>query len=305
MHAEDPGPPPEDVERATRALKAEPVAWRAVARGGQTAASRWIATLPGGTTRFVKIAFTLDTAAWIRDEHLFYLQHKGLVFLPAMMGWDDDGERPVLVLEDLSAAAWPPPWDRGRVRAVVDGLAEVADARVSPEIPRVGAGQFDREGWREVAAHREAFLALGLCGEAWLDACLPALTETAHAAPLEGDRLLHMDVRSDNLCLTPNGARFVDWNFACRGNPRFDVASWLPSLEAEGGPPPEEVVPPAPDMAAFAAMLAGYFASHAARPPIPEAPHVRPLQLKQARTALPWAARALGLPPPEPQDPGA
>jgi len=92
MHAEDPGPPPEDVERATRALKAEPVAWRAVERGGQTAASRWIATLPDGATRFVKIAFTLDTAAWIRDEHLFYLQHKGLAFLPAMIGWDDDGE---------------------------------------------------------------------------------------------------------------------------------------------------------------------------------------------------------------------
>ncbi|MGZ5327340.1 MAG: phosphotransferase family protein [Actinomycetota bacterium] len=155
-------------------------------------------------------------------------------------------------------------------------------------------------GWPEVATHRAAVLALGLCDEDWLDACLPALTESAHAAPLEGDRLLHMDVRSDNLCLREDGARFVDWNFACRGNPRFDVASWLPSLEAEGGPPPKQVVPPAPDMAAFAAMLAGYFASHAARAPIPEAPHVRGLQLMQARTALLWAARALGLPPPEP-----
>ena len=45
-------------------------------------------------------------------------------------------------------------------------------------------------------------------------------------------------------------------------------------------------------------LLAGYFASHAVRPEIPEAPHVRTLQLRQARTALPWAARALGLPPP-------
>jgi len=47
-------------------------------------------------------------------------------------------------------------------------------------------------------------------------------------------------------------------------------------------------------------VLAGYFAAHAARPDIPEAPHVRPLQRKQARTALPWAARALGLPTPMP-----
>jgi len=305
MDAEEPHPSPEDADRAARALKAAPIAWRSVTRGGQTAASRWVATLPDGATRFVKIAFTLDTAAWIRDEHLFYLQHKGLPFLPAMLGWDDDGERPVLVLEDLSEAAWPPPWDRARVDAVAEGLARVAEAKVSPEIPRVGAGQFDREGWPEVAAHRDAFLALGLCDDTWLDSCLPALAETAHDAPLEGDRLLHMDVRSDNLCLTPEGVRFVDWNFACRGNPRFDVASWLPSLEAEGGPPPEAVVPPAPDMAAFASMLAGYFGSHAARPPIPEAPHVRPLQLMQARTALPWAARALGLPLPKARDTGA
>jgi hypothetical protein len=293
-------PSPEDADRARRALGGDPVAWRAVPRRGQTAASRWIATMPDGATWFVKIAFTLDTAAWIRDEHLFYAQHPRLPFLPAMHGWDDDGERPALALEDLSGATWPPPWDRGRVRAVLEGLGRVADARVSPEIPPVSAGQFDREGWPEIAAHRDRFLALGLCDEGWLDACLPALAEAAHAARLEGDRLLHMDVRSDNLCLDDGVARFVDWNFACRGNPRFDVASWLPSLQAEGGPAPEDVVPPAPDMAGFAATLAGYFASHAGRPPIPEAPHVRPLQLMQARTALPWAARALGLPPPRP-----
>ena len=217
MHAEEPRPSPDDLGRAARALGGTPVAWRPVTRGGQTAASRWIATLPDGSTRFVKIAYTLDTAAWIRDERLFYVQHIGLPFLPRTLGWDDDGERPVLVLEDLSDAVWPPPWDRGWVQAVLDGLTQVADATISPEIPRVGAGQFDREGWPEVAAHREAVLALGLCGGDWLDACLSTLTETAHAAPLEGDRLLHMDVRSDNLCLRDDGVRFVDWNFACRG----------------------------------------------------------------------------------------
>lgn len=65
-------PSADDIERASRALKAEPVAWRTVTRGGQTAASRWVATLPDGSTRFVKIAHTDDTASWIRDEHLFY-----------------------------------------------------------------------------------------------------------------------------------------------------------------------------------------------------------------------------------------
>ena len=80
------------------------------------------------------------------------------------------------------------------------------------------------------------------------------------------------------------------------GNPLADVAAWLPSLHAEGGPATDEILPDG--AAELAALLAGYFAAHAERPPIPEAPHVRPLQLMQARKALPWAAGALGLPPP-------
>jgi aminoglycoside phosphotransferase (APT) family kinase protein len=107
---------------------------------------------------------------------------------------------------------------------------------------------------------------------------------------------MHFDVRSDNLCIRDGRAILVDWNFACVGNPLADVACWLPSLHAEGGPAPDEIL--SEGAAELAALLAGYFASHAARPEIPEAPHVRTLQLRQARTALPWAARALGLPPP-------
>ena len=49
----------------------------------------------------------------------------------------------------------------------------------------------------------------------------------------------------------------------------------------------------------LAAWVAGYFCARAGLPDIPDAPHVRPLQRSQARTALPWAARALGLPSPD------
>ncbi|MGH3031166.1 MAG: hypothetical protein ACRDNE_10445 [Gaiellaceae bacterium] len=74
------------------------------------------------------------------------------------------------------------------------------------------------------------------------------------------------------------------------------MAAWLPSLEAEGGPPPEALLPEAPEAAAF---MSGFFAARAGLPPIPTAPHVREIQLAQLLTALPWAARALGLPPPQ------
>jgi hypothetical protein len=84
----------------------------------------------------------------------------------------------------------------------------------------------------------------------------------------------------------------LDWPEAAIANPDLDLAFWLPSLQADGGPGPESILGQAPELAAW---VAGYFFSRAALPPIPEAPYVRPLQLAQSRTALPWAARALGL----------
>lgn len=288
-------PPADEAARIGRALKAEPIAWRELTRRGQTNAAHWLVDLPGGSRAFVKAARGDDTASWIRDEHLFYAQMRDVRFAPAMIGWHDDGERPVLALEDLSDARWPPPWDREQVDAVLACLAEVSATPPPPDLPRAVDSQFDFSGWHEIEDEPEAFLALGLCSRRWLEDALPILRFATEIAPLDGDALLHFDVRSDNLCIRGGRALLVDWNFACVGNPLADVAAWLPSLHAEGGPAPDDVLPEG--AAELAALLAGYFAAHAARPPIPEAPHVRPLQLRQARTALPWAARALGLPP--------
>ena len=289
-------PPREEAARIAHALRAEPVGWREITRRGQTNASHWLVDLPDDSTAFVKCARGDDTASWIRDEHLFYTHVRGMPFLPRMLGWHDDGERPVLALEDLSDAHWPPPWESGNVDAVLACLAEVAATTPPPELPSVADSQFDFQGWIEIEDDPEPFLALRLCSREWLEAAIPILRFATEIAQLDGDALLHFDVRSDNICIRDGRAMLVDWNFACHGNAVADVAAWLPSLHAEGGPPPDEIL--RDGAAELAALLAGYFAAHAARHEIPEAPHVRTLQLRQARTALPWAARALGLPPP-------
>jgi hypothetical protein len=67
------------------------------------------------------------------------------------------------------------------------------------------------------------------------------------------------------------------------------------SLQSEGGPPPEALLPDAPEPAAF---MSGFFAARAGLPPIATARHVRAVQLAQLSTALPWAARELRLPAP-------
>jgi Ser/Thr protein kinase RdoA (MazF antagonist) len=151
-------------------------------------------------------------------------------------------------------------------------------------------------GWSDIALDPAPFLTLGLSTHAWLDAALPALIRSERPPEIAGDRLLHFDVRSDNICFTADRTLLVDWNWIARGNPLLDVAAWLPSLATEGGLLPEEVEPGA---AVFAPALAGYFCSHAPLPVIADAPHVRDAQLEQALTSLPWAARWLGLPPPD------
>ena len=284
--------------RAVKRLKAEPVAWGPVTTGGHTPARRWIVTLDDGRTVFAKVATDELTASWLRDEHLIYSLLRGARFMPGYVGFYDDGTYPVLVLEDLSSAAWPPPWDAERVAAVIQCVADVAAADAPAGLPRVADDHLGlRDGWAEVEERAAAFLALGICSPAWLDAHLGALRSAGEAAPLDGDTLLHFDVRSDNVCFRDDGtAVLVDWNWTSVGNPAIDVVFWLPSLEAEGGPPPEAVAPEvSPELVAC---WAGFLCSHAARAPIPTAPYVRRTQLRQARTALPWAARTLGLPAP-------
>ncbi len=266
--------------------------WRRTT-GGYTPAARWVATFADGTSAFLKAGTTDATSEWLRREHRFY-SHVGGAYLARLLGWDDDGRRPILALEDLSRAAWPPPWNRERVDGVLHALAEVAATPLpdgTPTLRELGAMD---GGWETVATDPAPFLSLRMCSAAWLANALPALLDAEANAPIDGTDLLHLDIRSDNVCFAGERTLIVDWNLACVANALLDVAFWLPSLEFEGGPAPEDVAPPAD---VFAALIAGFFASRAGLPDIPDAPFVRRVQREQLSTALPWVVRALGLPP--------
>jgi hypothetical protein len=286
-----------NVRRALKHLRSELAAWGPVTTGGHTPARRWVVTLQDGRTAFVKVATDDLTASWLRDEHLAYSVLRGSSFMPRYLGFYDDGAHPVLALEDLSHAEWPPPWDRRKVDAVMECLERLRSTDPPQGTPL--AADDAREitgGWEEIADDPSPFLALGLCSPDWLSAHLDALRASAENADLRGNALLHFDVRSDNVCLRDGRALLVDWNLTTVGHPQLDVVFWLPSLEAEGGPTPEEILPDAePELVS---MCAAFFCARAGRPPIPTAPRVRSVQLVQARTALPWAARVLGLPAP-------
>jgi Phosphotransferase enzyme family len=243
----------------------------------------------------VKSAVDELSAGWLRVEIAVYGSVRGS-FLPDVHGRAEDDGLPILVLEDLGEAYWPPPWREGDVEAVKEALAEIATTTPPPGLERVPRREIAFE-WREVEREPEPFLALGLCSRTWLEANLVRLCDAAVRAPFGGDALLHLDVRSDNISLREERAVLVDWNWACAGNALLDLVAWAPSLRAEGGPAPEDVVE-GDGVPELAAAMAGFFAARAGLPSPPTAPRVRTVQREQLSVALPWAARALGLPEP-------
>jgi len=259
--------------------------------GGYTLMERWLVEREDGMRAFAKVAVDEPTAGFLRDEHRVYSEVEG-GFLPFPLGWDDDGELPILLLEDLTEGHWPPPWREGDVEAVLAVLDKIHAATPPSGLPRLTLNEFHT--WREVEADAEPFLSLGLASAGWLEQALPRLLDATDRCVVEGDAFLHLDTRSDNICIRDGRALLVDWNWAHTGNPAVDVAFWLPSLFAEGGPPPAEVLPEAGDLTA---LVSGFGAPIAGLPPPAGAPTVRPLQLAQLKVALPWVVDVLGLPP--------
>jgi hypothetical protein len=279
-------------ERVSRLLGGTVVSLNAIETRGYAVAFHAIAELDDGRTVFVKAGAEEVTSGFLRDEIKVYRTVRA-PFMPSFLG-ADDRDPPLLVLEDLSGSFDAPPWTEAKIAAVLEVVDQLRTTAAPPEL---GSAERYREewvgSWEKVASDPEPFLALGLCSRRWLHESLPVLSAAAEAAPVAGNALTHIDIRSDNLAFVNGHAKLVDWNWACAGHPQLDLACWLPSLHAEGGPPPEALMPEGGG--AFAALLSGVWASVAGLPPPPTAPSVRAVQLAQLRVALPWAARELGL----------
>jgi len=127
-------------------------------------------------------------------------------------------------------------WDDARVAAVLAALEELSAATPPPNTPPVRQAfpeLFDR--WRVVEADPAPFLSTGCATRRGLERSLPAILAAADAPPMDGDRVGHFDVRSDNLCFRDGRAVLVDWNWTSLANPAVDIVGWLPSLRVEGG----------------------------------------------------------------------
>lgn len=221
------------------------------------------------------------------------LSHIQADFVPTLLAWDDGaGTYPVLMVEDLSGAHWPPPWTTKQVELLLHTLTRVAQTPPPPGLPLLEEqrGCFTR--WAQVAQNPSALLQRGVCAPSWLDAALPELLAAEARASLSGEHLIHGDVRSDNLCFVGNTVVLVDWSNAQRGTAQWDVAYLLATLHLEGGPAPYEVMPGGGELVALHSDDMALRVSQPQHFPawlVEKHQHLLRIQLS-------WLAQALGLP---------
>ena len=283
------------VELTTRVVGSRPERWRRVA-GGQTHAETWSCATHEGS-RFVKAAFEDSALRALRAETDIFRQVSGS-FMPAFHGWAIEDGVGVLLIEDLSEHVWPPPYPQDPT-PLFDALAAVARFDPPPGLPRLGRVG-ERESWRRVSEDPTPLASLTGWTPEWLAEVAPALSAAEERCVVQGDRLVHNDVWSGNVCFDDGRAVLVDWAVAAIGNPDLDVAYALVSVRAEGGVTPELDVPQLPELMS---LIAGHHAAVLSAP-VPTWVHETEMLLEghltDLRVALPWAVELLGLPTPEP-----
>jgi hypothetical protein len=205
---------------------------------------------------------------------------------PRLLGSIDDGEWVAVIFEHIDGRLPVVPWGADELSRALAALGELNRLRAPAGLhSAVEHLQPMFNGW-ELSGGREEYVAL----------------ERRSIDLLDGDRLVHNDVRSDNILVADDGSIvFVDWAHACRGPIWLDIVLWLPALVLEGGGRPEEVLarldadhrPPTHVLPALAAALAGYFVYNGSLPDPPGLPTVREFQRAQAVPALAWLDRLL------------
>lgn len=268
-------------------------------RGGWSVAVRAVLDLEDGRRVFPKLGDVPDTQRAIREEIGVYEVLGPRPFLPRLLS--ADLTVPVLVLESLEDAVWPPPWSEASLRALDRLCDEIAATPGPVGLPTVTSWVARERGWRQVADDPEPLVRTGLVSERWLAAHVPTLAAAAASAPTEGTSLQHGDLRSDNLAVRGDRGIAVDWNGAMRGDARWDRMCLVHTLQMEGVGTVDDLAPDADP--AIIAWVAGFFAARAGLPPPEGAPRVRPFQRAQLKVVLPWTCRLLGLAPPEPGHP--
>ncbi|MFA5884405.1 MAG: aminoglycoside phosphotransferase family protein [Acidimicrobiia bacterium] len=274
--------------------------------GGFTPGFAGSVETPDGRRAFVKAMARSAHPGWVflyeREADIAPHLPVGPPF-PRLLAAVDDGDWLALVFDWIDGRPPSNPWtahDLDRVLAASLAMGEALTPSPA-EVPGAGVmwGPWFSH-WGDIADDPERTAALGSRWALRLEE-LVALDD-AWPAAIEGDSLVHLDLRADNLLLTDRDVYVVDWAFGARAAPWVDLVCLLPGVAAQGGPDPESVWRAHPwhgdaPRDAFDAFLAGwagmltYFSGAADGSLVPE---LRTLHAAQAHAARRWLAERRG-----------
>lgn len=284
---------PAEVRDAVASVLGSPITAARSQQGGFSPGSADRVVTADGRRAFVKAVSTghnPHTPGLHRRERRVLQDLSGLGVAPAVLGVHDDGEWVALVLEDVAGRHPAHPWQPADTQAVLAALAHVAGTQAPagwPALEEELAGEFSC--WSRLAADPPPGTDPWVLRRSGRLGALAAAT----LPRLAGGAVVHTDLRSDNVLVTPGqGARVVDWPWAARGAPWFDTVCLLVDVRWHGG----DVAPVLEagralgagedDVLGAVAGLGGFFLWQGSRPPEPGLPTLRTFQLAQGRVCL-------------------
>lgn len=217
--------------------------------------------------------------------------------VPRLRATYDDGTWVALLFDDVDGRHPQLPWQPDELRRVMAAVDELFTDLTPCPLP--DAQTVDNDWRDEFARWRDTAAAGPPEGlDPWCVRHLDRLAEVESQWPeaAAGDTLLHLDLRADNMLVTDDRVWIVDWPWAAKGAPVFDLVGFAPSVAMQGGPDPEDLLrmsalgraadPEA--VTTLVATVAGYFLVQSLLPPPPGLPTVREFQAAQGAVALRW-----------------
>jgi aminoglycoside phosphotransferase (APT) family kinase protein len=207
-----------------------------------------------------------------------------------------------LVFDVVDGAPPALPWTAESASGVLPALADLASAATPCPVPGLGTVAdrlaHDLASWARITTAPPPDL------DPWERRHLEWLAEVparlAASGGLDGDTLVHLDVRADNLLVTPDHAVVVvDWPWAARGAPWVDTVLFALDAAVHGGVDPDALVASSAlvraadpvDVTELVLGLTGMWADAMRRPPPPGLPTVREFQRRFHDAALAWGRR--------------
>lgn len=262
----------------------------------------------GGRRAFVKAISKRypESLPFYRKEASVAARLPPLVATPAFQFCAEYDDWIVLAFDDVDGRMPALPWRREEVELILEAitrLAEVGDPCPLAGIEPWGGDPGGWPGWRLVP------------GSPIVDRLAPPARrrlvelvelEAMYPAATHGEALVHADLRVDNILITAEGVRFVDWACAARGGAWVDVMHFCLNAAVHGLDDPNGVFRHHPLTAGVApealrsilAAVAGRMVYLSSQPAVAGLPALRDFQALVATAAWRWLSRVSRWPGP-------